>query len=92
MRDFATRSPGRWIKLSLSRNDLGNDPDFLKFLMHNIIVVAHELGVDIAALDLCYNQLIEFREDTFAGLTHLQWLSLFGNEFSTLPREYFCWP
>ena len=72
IRDFAAQNPGVWITLNLGYNGLGSNSEFFEQLMHDIMTMAHEFNIDIAAFYLDGNQLTTLPEHIFAGLTQLQ--------------------
>ena len=89
IKDFAARYPGRWIKLDLSENNLGNDVEFLIDLLNAVITVAHTFKIDFAYLDLGNNKLASLPEHLFARLNNLQELCLYANQLVHLPRHIF---
>jgi hypothetical protein len=86
---FARTNPGRWIKLYLRENNLGEDNDFFVHLIHEIIDKVHGLGIDIVNLDLRNNHLTSLPANIFAGLSNLQTLWLHFNQLTTLPANIF---
>ena len=46
IRRFTYSYPGRWIKLLLSYNNLGNDVVFFNSLMHDIAKEVHALNIE----------------------------------------------
>ena len=74
--DFATYYPGKWIKLNLADNNLGNDSAFLRDLLQAIITTVYALKIDLASLNLSGNQLSSLPEHLFKGLNNLQKLDL----------------
>ena len=94
IRVFAHNHPGTWIKLNLGGNELGNDLPFFNTLIQRIVQVTHSLGIDIAKLDLCANDIGTVPEHVFAALGNLQELDLDDNDLDdneeeTLPEHVF---
>ena len=86
---FAINNPGTWIKLNLDGNNLGNDVEFLRDLLHAIATTVHSLKIDLASLALTGNQLESLPEHLFEGLDNLQYLSLGDNRLTILPEHIF---
>jgi Leucine-rich repeat (LRR) protein len=87
--DFNKENPGRWIKLNLGSNNLGNNPVFLQDLINTIADTVKSLNIDIAVLRLSYNQLTTLPENVFNGLSNLQQLGLDNNQLTSLPENAF---
>ena len=57
IKDFSTNNPGTWINLNLDFNNLGNDLEFLRELLHAVVTTVQSLKIDLASLNLSENQL-----------------------------------
>ena len=89
IRCFAHNNPGRWIRLHLQGNFLGDYFDDFRLLMQAIVREVQALNIDIASLYLDCNKIRELAPDIFAGLTHLSQLYLDCNKIRKLPDNIF---
>ena len=87
IKDFATDNPGKWIKLNLAGNSLGNDLKFLRELFQAIVSTVHSLNIDIVVLGLYSNKLSSLPEHLFENLYNLRLLNLDSNQLETLPEH-----
>lgn len=89
IKDFATENPETWIGLDLSKNNLGNDVDFLSDLLQAIVATVHSLKIDLASLYLSNNELASLPEYLLEGLNNLLRLDLSYNQLTSLPEHFF---
>lgn len=85
IKDFEEENPRKWIKLNLSYNRLGNDLEFSKDLLHEIISTVHALKIDLTAIDLSHNGFTTLPEGILGGLNNLLSLDIGNNKLTKLP-------
>lgn len=81
---------GRWIRLSLVGCRLGEHGSaFLENLMREIVSKVHSLNIDLASINLAFNELVELPPHVFDGLAYLQDVRLNANKLTSLPSHIF---